>query len=219
MRLSWYTRVEGQYRSIREVSAVAMPASFDPLVDLDGLWTTKLADDFLPDPRMPAAKYECIDGRLIVTPTEVGVNSYGELEFAHLIKPAAKKAGFFVYGAVNLTLQPGTWIQPDVTILHEVPQSDEQDKWIPITLCTMAVEFVSPGSRRQDYVNKPQRCASGGVPYFMRVELVRRLRHASVELLKLVDGEYRPLTSAVAGQRFGTAEPFEMDFDPRDLLP
>jgi hypothetical protein len=53
----------------------------------------------------------------------------------------------------------------------------------------------------------------------MRVELVRRLGHASVQLLALADGEYRPAAAAVAGQRLTADEPFEMDFDPRVLLP
>lgn len=57
------------------------------------------------------------------------------------------------------------------------------------------------------------------MPYFMRVELVRRLRHASVELLTLVDGEYQLVASAVGGVRLEAAQPFPMAFDPRELLP
>lgn len=100
---------------------MAAPA-FDPLIDFDGLWTTKLAEQFLPDPRLPAARYECVNGRLVVQ-------------------------------------------------------------------------------------------------YFMRIEIVRRLRHASVELLKLQGGGYATLASAVAGQAFEVTEPFPMRFDPAQLLP
>ncbi|MPZ28073.1 MAG: Uma2 family endonuclease [Micromonosporaceae bacterium] len=201
------------------MAAPAMPAEFDPLIDLDGLWTTRLADDYLPDPRFPAAKYECINGRLIVSPTEVGANSWGEIKLARLVAPAAEAAGYYVYGTVNLTFHPGKWIQPDVTVLHSLPETDEEDKWVPAGLCTMAVEFVSPGSRQQDYVNKPEQCARGGVAYFMQVEIVRRTRHASVTLLKLVDGGYQAVAAAKAGQRFEAGEPFEMRFDPAELLP
>lgn len=201
------------------MAAASMPAEFDPLVDLDGVWTTALANDYLPDPRFPAAKYECINGRLVVTPTEVGANSWGEIKLARLIAPAAEAAGFYVYGTVNLTFHPSKWIEPDVTVLHSLPETDEDDKWVPVRLCTMAVEFVSPTSRKQDYVNKPQRCAEGGVPYFMRVEIVRRTREVSVRLLKLTDGSYQALASANAGQRFEAKEPFEMGFDPAELLP
>ncbi|MEQ4305216.1 Uma2 family endonuclease [Plantactinospora sp. B6F1] len=198
---------------------MAMPAQFDPLVDFDGMWTTQLADRYLPLPELPTARYECIDGRLVMTPAEVGANSYGEMTLAHLLRPAAQAAGFYVYGPVNLTFELRQWIQPDVTILHALPQTDEEDKWVPVRLCTMAVEFVSPGSRKQDFVDKPKRCAEGGVPYFMRVEIVRRLRHASVEFFTLTDGAYQRTAEAVCGQRLRASEPFEIDFDPRELLP
>jgi Uma2 family endonuclease len=198
---------------------VAAPA-FDPLVDFDGLWTTKLAEQFLPDPRLPAARYECVNGRLVVSPTEAYTNSWGESKLLRLIGDAGEEAGFYVSGAVNLTFQPGTWIQPDVTVLHSLPDTDAQDTWVPVSLCTMAVEFVSPGNRRTDLVNKPAMCAAGGVPYFLRVEIVRRLRHASAELsAQLADGGYVTLVRAIAGQPFETTEPFPMRFDPIQLVP
>jgi Uma2 family endonuclease len=197
---------------------MAMPAGFHPLVDLDGLWTTALADQFLPLPELPAAKYECINGRLVLSPMGEGAG-YGAPHLAGLMKPSTKAAGLYVYGAVNLAHSPGTWIQPDVTVLHTLPRTDEEDKWIPAGFCTMVVEFVSKSSRKQDFVDKPARCAEWGVQYFMRVELVRRLGHASVELFKLVDGEYGILAAGISGQKFEASEPFPMSFDPRQLLP
>ena len=52
----------------------------------------------------------------------------------------------------------------------------------------------------------------------MRIELVRRIGHAHVELHKLVDKAYSPIQAAIAGQRFTADTPFDMDFDPRELL-
>jgi len=198
---------------------MAMPTAFDPLVDLDGLWHTQLAERILPLPELPHAKYECADGRLFVSPTESGTNSYGEHELSHLIRDAARAAGLFVYGSVNLKFNPDRWIQPDVTILHELPETDEEDIWIPARLCTMVVEFVSPRSQKQDRINKPEICARGGIPYFMRVEIVRRLRHAKIELSVLEHGQYELIAEAISGQMLNAREPFPMSFDPRQLLP
>jgi hypothetical protein len=199
---------------------MAMPMQFDPLVDLDGMWTTQLADRYLPLPELPTARYECIDGRLVMTPAEVGTNSFGEAKLIRILGSAAETAGYYMYGQVNLTFGPQRWIQPDVTILHTLPETDEEDRWIPVALCTMAVEFVSPGSRRQDFVDKPRRCAEGGVPYFMRVEIVRRLGHAAVELFSLAEGGgYVTDAQAVSGQRLRADAPFPIDFDPAQLLP
>ncbi|WP_405101538.1 Uma2 family endonuclease [Micromonospora sp. NBC_01412] len=199
---------------------MAMPMRFDPLVDLDGIWTTQLAERYLPLPELPDARYECIDGRLVMTPAEVGTNSYGEGKLIRILGPTAEAAGFYVYGQVNLTFAPQRWIQPDVTVLHDLPKTDEEDRWVPVHLCTMAVEFVSPGSRRQDFVDKPRRCAEGRVPYFMRVEISRRLRHAAVELFTLGKfGGYDTLARAVSGERLRADAPFPIDFDPAELLP
>lgn len=198
---------------------MAMPSPFDPLVDFDGMWTTELADRYLPLRELPNARYECIDGRLVMTPAETGTNSYAEGELLHLLKPAAKEAGYYVFGQVNLTFSPDRWIQPDLTVLHALPETDQDDRWIPVRLCTMAVEFVSPASRRQDFVDKPRRCAEAGVPYFMRVQVVRQIRHVGVEFLTLRDGGYVSTAQAVSGQRLKLDAPFTIDFDPVELLP
>ncbi|WP_218012420.1 Uma2 family endonuclease [Micromonospora sp. WMMD754] len=200
-------------------TSMAMPTPFDPLVDFDGMWTTELADRYLPLRELPNARYECIDGRLVMTPAETGTNSYAEGELLHLLKPAAKEAGYYVFGQVNLTFSPDRWIQPDLTVLHALPETDQDDRWIPVRLCTMAVEFVSPGSRRQDFVDKPRRCAEAGVPYFMRVQVVRQIRHVGVEFLTLRDGGYVSTAQAVSGQRLKLDAPFTIDFDPVELLP
>lgn len=39
---------------------MAMPAQFDPLIDLDGMWTTELADRYLPLPELPF--FTLVDG-------------------------------------------------------------------------------------------------------------------------------------------------------------
>ncbi|WP_218060565.1 Uma2 family endonuclease [Micromonospora sediminicola] len=200
-------------------TSMAMPTPFDPLVDFDGMWTTELADRYLPLRELPNARYECIDGRLVMTPAETGTNSYAEGELLHLLKPAAKEAGYYVFGQVNLTFSPDRWIQPDLTVLHALPETDQDDRWIPVRLCTMAVEFVSPGSRRQDFVDQPRRCAEAGVPYFMRVQVVRQIRHVGVEFLTLRDGGYVSTAQAVSGQRLKLDAPFTIDFDPVELLP
>jgi Putative restriction endonuclease len=200
---------------------MAMPATFDPLVDFDGMWTTKLADRYLPLLDLPDARYECIDGRLVVSPTEVNSNSYGAIELSSLIRPAARAAGFYVSGPVNLTFSPGRWIVPDLTVLHTLPQDDEEDKWVPASYVLMPVEFVSRTreGRKRDFIDKPRWCAEAGIPFFMRVQIVRQLRSVEIELLKLIDGRYESATGAVGGREFVTSEPFEMRFTPRDLIP
>jgi hypothetical protein len=52
---------------------------FDPLVEFVGMWNTRLAERHLPIPELPGAKYECVDGRLFVTPSD---GNYRQIEAA-----------------------------------------------------------------------------------------------------------------------------------------
>jgi hypothetical protein len=191
---------------------------FDPLVEFVGMWNIRLAERYLPIPELPAAKYECVDGRLVVTPGEAYSNAYGESELLAFLRPAARVAGLHVTTSLNLAFHPDTWMQPDIAVLHTLPRDEHEDVWVPAELCTMAVEFVSPSSRKRDRIDKPGLCAAGGIPYFMRVEIVRKLRHVSVQLLKLDGRNYRVIEDALSGGEFKVDEPFPIQFAPEDLL-
>ena len=198
-------------------SRMAAPA-FDPMIDFDGQWNTTLADRYLPLPGLAKARYECIDGRLFVTPTEAFSNTYGEGQLLRILGASADSAGFYLAPTANLAFHPGRWVQPGLAALHTLPETPDEDRWVPIGYCAMAVEFVSPGSGDRDRIDKPALYAAGGVPYFMRVEIARPIRHVSVSLLKLVDGRYEQLAAALAGQVFESAEPFPIRFAPESLL-
>lgn len=193
-------------------------AAFDPLYEFAGGWTTALAERYLPLPEMGRAKYECENGRLVVTPTEGSANSYAEIKLARILAPFAEAAGFLVYGEVNLAFGPGDWIEPDLTILN---RSGEGQIWIPADACTMPVEMISRASSvRRDIIDKPAKCAAAGIPYFLHVQLDRRLGHAEVTLSRLDREAAHYVTSgrALAGEKLTVAEPFPLSFDPADLL-
>ncbi|MCK2236433.1 MULTISPECIES: Uma2 family endonuclease [unclassified Crossiella] len=187
---------------------------FDPLVDFDGMWTTALAEHYLPLPYVPAAKYECLDGKLIMSPHEPSQNSYAAAQLSYLAILAAKGTPFRVYGTVNLPFTPERWIQPDITVLNG---SAEGAVWVEPTLVTLAGEVVSPTSRR-GRIDKPTLCAEAGIPFYLWVQVNHALEQAAVHLYKLDHGTYRPYAGALAGQKFETDLPFPMSFDPAELL-
>lgn len=143
--------------------------AFDPLYDLDGAWTTALAERYLPLPELAGATYECDDGRLVVTPTQGAATSFGAVEVARLLSPLARAAGFVVYGRLNVVFNPDTWIEPDLTVL----QCSAADQiWTAASRCTMPVEIVSHLARgRRDRIDRPAMCAAAGIPYYLRVYL------------------------------------------------
>jgi hypothetical protein len=153
-----------------------------------------------------------------MTPSEGFSNTFGETELISFLRPGARAASLYITTTVNLAFDPQNWIQPDVTVLHGLPRNNHEDVWVPAELCTMVVEFVSRSSRSRDRIDKPAICAAGGIPYFMRVEIARPMRHVEIELRKLVDGRYEQIAIALTGQVFKAVEPFPIEFAPEDLL-
>jgi hypothetical protein len=205
------------------VVAVPVPKDgsddFDPLRDFAGMWNTTLAERYLPLPGHPFSKYECVDGRLFVSPAEASSNSYGKLRLAALMEVPARAAGLVVYGSINLRVNPDTWIEPDVTLLRHVPDKDSDGLWVPADHCALAVEFVSRSSRRRDVLDRPAVCGPAGIPYFMHIEIVRRLQHVEITLARLgAKGVHSVMAEAISGQVFEMSEPFKVSFDPAELL-
>ncbi|KIR62624.1 hypothetical protein TK50_16625 [Micromonospora haikouensis] len=193
---------------------------FDPLVELSGCWTTALAERYLPVRELAGARHECVAGRLVISPFLRASESFAMVSLGCLLAPAAEAAGRHVLGRVNLTVSPGLWIQPDVTVLHTLPATDEEDRWVPAGHCELAVEVSSDDNPGPAAVDRPRRCAEGGVPWFMRVRLTRDPARVDVRLLAL----HRPggpdtVARAVSGERLRADAPFPIDFDPAELLP
>ena len=186
----------------------------DPLVELRGRWTTELAERYLPIEGLPPAKYECLDGDLIVSPRESSANSYATIELGALLRGPARKAGCIAYSTVNMRFADKSWIEPDLTVLR---QPMKRAVWVMAELVLMPIEFVSPSSVRSDRIDKPALCAAAGVPYFMTVEIGDSA--AEVELLRLNDaGVYVVQGKAKSGQEFRTDLPFPLSFDPIELM-
>jgi Uma2 family endonuclease len=188
---------------------------FDPLIDLDGLWTPELAEHYLPIEGAPPARYEAVNGKLIMSPREGSANSWATYELGYLLRTPVRTAGHAAYSALNVLLGPKSWIEPDLVVLFE-PVVDLT--WVPADKVLMVIEFVSPSSRVRDRLEKPGLAADAGIPYYLRVEIARRNKNAEVHLLELDSGAYRPIASAFAGQQFHIERPFEVSFDPRELL-
>lgn len=184
-----------------------MTTWFDPLVELYGLWTTELAERYLPIDGAPPAKYECVDGRLIMSPRGGSANSHATGELYALLREPARTAAHVAYSRINMVFDPQRWIEPDLAVLRH---SAKNVTWVPAEQVLMSVEFDSRWDRRA-------LCAAAGVPYFLRVEITDHEAH--LELLRLDDsGRYVVQAKALAGQEFRTELPYPLSFDPAVLL-
>jgi Uma2 family endonuclease len=196
------------------VAAPAHVPSFDPLIDFDGLWTPALAERYLPIDGAPPARYEAVEGKLIMSPREGSANSWATKRLLIMMDGPVSAVGHALYSALNVQLRLNTWIEPDLVVLVEPVK---RLTWVPANKVLMPIEFVSPSSRRRDRIDKPRLAAEVGIPYYLRVEIDQR-DSAEMHLFELAGGEYRPIASALAGERFAIDLPFVVDLDPADLL-
>jgi Uma2 family endonuclease len=195
------------------MAAPAPEHPFDPLIDLDGLWTVELAQRYLPIDGMPPTRYEAAEGRLRMSPREGSANSWATAELIGILRPCARAAGHAVYSALNVRTALSGWIEPDVVILQ---QPVRQQTWIEAEQVLCPVEVISPSSYHRDRIDKPAICAALGIPYYMHIEI--RSEDVLIELLRLAGGKYVRHAHALAGQTFETTEPFPFSFDPAELL-
>lgn len=196
------------------MAAEPLTSEFDPLVELYGMWTTELAEHYLPIPHAPlVGRYECLDGYLIMSPREGSQNIHAAAELRDVLGDPAHAAGCRAYLTLNVEFHPNRWIEPNLVVLKE---PIKRLTWVPVDKVLMPVELVSKSSRRRDRIDKPALCAEAGVPYFMRVEIDEYSAH--VELLKLDGDRYVLHAQALSGQLFETELPFPLSFDPVVLL-
>jgi Uma2 family endonuclease len=184
--------------------------SFQWLGIRDEPWTAQLAFELLPETNGP--RVEVFRGSVIVSPHAGYDHQDIEGNLVLALKPAARRAGYFMYLEGNVVSGDELFI-PDVVILRD---SGAGKSGMPIESAVLLGEIVSPGNRRKDVIDRPKEYAAAGVPYFLRVDFRNRI--PAVTLSELVDGEYQPLVAAAAGTMFVMKEPFAVEFDPADLL-
>ena len=145
-------------------------------------------------------RYELIDGVLIVSPgprhghqTVVG-NVYLRLREAC---PAGLQVLFAPFA---VALSDDTEVQPDLLV---APRSQFTDKELPGPPL-LAVEVLSPSTRRVDLLLKRDRLQSAGVPSYWLVDP----DEPSIIVLDLVDGTYVETLRAGPGQTASITLPF-----------
>jgi len=192
---------------------------FDPLTTFAGAWTTSLAEQYLPLPGDPHRKYECVDGRLYMSPAEGFDNGFVQMMIGRIMGDAAEDADMLIVGQVNLTFAHNRWIVPDALVVSSAPAPGKQRIWVPAEHGVMPIEIVSPSSRDRDYFDKPAICAAAGVPYFMQIAVEHSMGPVTVTLHRL-RRRGRPvlIAGAQSGETFTMEEPFPLTFDPARFL-
>lgn len=113
--------------------------------------------------------------------------------------------------AVGVAVGHRNTLEPDGVILH-APVDLEHHFYEPEQV-VVAIEIVSPGTKRRDRLEKPAVYASVGIPHYWRIEQ----NPVHIYAYDLVGGRYELV--ADSGEELKLAAPHELSLPIRDITP
>lgn len=162
--------------------------------------------DAMPD---DGHRYELLDGTLLVSPAP-RISHQDVVGNLHLLLRAACPAGLKVLVApVDVVLADDTVLQPDLLVASR-EQFTERDLPGPPLL---AVEVLSPSTRRVDLLLKRDRFQAAAVPSYWLVDPDA----PSITVLELADGAYVEVGRATGDAVLEVALPFPVRLVPAEL--
>jgi Uma2 family endonuclease len=119
--------------------------------------------------------------------------------------------GFESLMALGVLIDVDTTREPDAVIVHGPADLDHH--FCKAEQVLVAIEIVSPGTRRRDRFEKPALYASAGIPHYWRIEQ----NPVHVFAYDLVGGSYELV--ADSAEELVLTEPFEIKLPIRDITP
>jgi Uma2 family endonuclease len=171
-----------------------------------GEWTVHDLDA-LPDDGL---QYELLDGMLLVTPAPLPLHQLVLKRLYDVLNNACPEDLAVLFAPLDWRPDHRTSLQPDLLVLRK---QDWSDRALTTSLL-LAVEVLSPSTKRKDRLLKASAYADGGIPNYWLIDP----DHASIHLLTLSRGGYLPAGSAVGDQALRIEQPFELTLMPADLL-
>ena len=155
-------------------------------------------------------RYELIDGSLIVSPAP-RVRHQDVVGNLYLLLRAACPPGRKVMLApLAVALADDTEVQPDLLV---APRSQFTERELP-GAPLLAVEVLSPSTRRVDLLLKRDRFESAGLPSYWLVDP----DEPSITVLELRGGSYQEVARVSGAQSCEVTQPFPVRLVPAELL-
>jgi Uma2 family endonuclease len=164
---------------------------------------------------------ELVEGRLLVSPSLMADHAHASLGFALQIGRHLP-AEFEVLPDLDVDLQltpaaaPGTVRRPDLIVVRREARLRVRREGgvIRASEVVVAVEIVSPGSRRMDHMMKRAEYAEAGIPHYWIVDLDDPVSLLACHLA----GEFGFVDGGAITGVFRTTEPFPVEIDLDALL-
>jgi len=168
-------------------------------------------DEFVALPEDNSQRYELEEGILVVSPRPVPPHQRVGNRLTHKLNeqmPSEWEA-FTELEVVVIDREPATVRVPDVVVISP----DWVLAQVPAAKVLIAVEVISPGSRRKDTLVKPMEYAEAGIPHYWVIDLEPP---ATLTAYVLAGGRYQEAQRVT--DELTTLDPFPLQIDVSALI-
>lgn len=155
-------------------------------------------------------RYELIDGALIVTPAPSPLHQRAVLELAYRLRQLCPPDLEVLISPLDVALAKDTVMQPDVLVAR---RRDLTERDLP-TAPVLAVEILSPSTRRIDLTLKRSRLEAAGCAAYWVVDP----QAPSLTAWQLVGDAYAEVAHVVAEETYLAELPYPVSLCPSDLV-
>jgi Uma2 family endonuclease len=155
-------------------------------------------------------RYELIDGVLIVSPAPTQRHQRAAFLLAMRLELSCTTDLRVIPAPFDVVLAVDTVVQPDILIGRVAELTDADLPAAPV----LAVEVLSPSTRRFDLVLKRSRFESAGVAHYWVVDA----DEPSITAWTLADGRYGDPVRVTGGEPLVVVTPFEFQIAPSELV-
>ena len=163
--------------------------------------------DAMPD---DGHRYELIDGALIVTPAPSATHQTVVVELVVLLRNRCPRDLKVFVAPFDVALADDTIMQPDVLVAR---RRDLTERDLP-TAPVLAIEVLSPSTRRIDLTLKRSRLEAAGCVHYWVVDPTE----PSLTAWQLQEGAYVEVGHVTGAEILSLQDPFPVDVVPAHLI-
>ena len=162
--------------------------------------------DAMPD---DGRRYELLDGAIVVTPSPGTAHQSAVLRLARLLGDAVPPELKVFVAPLDTALPTGDVLEPDVLVVPLDTITSKDITGVP----ALAVEVLSPSSRRRDLGDKLTAYRDAGVPSYWVVDPVGR----RVRAWQLQDGDYVEVADVSEDEVWTSETPYAVTLRPSQV--